>query len=35
MFANAAMLWIILKYYFKLDSFASSNFNFTIIAGGF
>ena len=35
MFANAAVLWIILKYYFKLDSFASSNFNFTIIGRSF
>ena len=33
MFANVAMLWIILKYYFKLDSFASSNFNIKIILG--
>ena len=35
MFSNAAMLWIILKYYFKLDSFASSNFNFTITRRSF
>ena len=35
MFANAAMLWIILKYYFKLNSFTSSDFNFTVIGRSF